>query len=402
MTIGGLANRNIRNKPQRAYGMIALTAMICIVLFISSFIILSLKNGVVSLSNRMGADVIVVPEGYDSKVTGAILRGEPNTFFLHEDVLERVRAVEGVESATPQLFIATLSAGCCSFPIQVIGIDTESDFVVLPWLKAQAQLPLEEDRVIVGHNIVGNYNEEVKFFNRSFAIHGRLAETGMGFDNSVFMSLEGARALAKEFEKLIGIEHVDMDASYSSVMVKIRPGADSRAVRDAIKVEFRNEPAERRVYALASKQMMSDVSSNMNGFLLYLYVQILLIWLLAFTVLTIVYSFSVKERKREIGALRIMGANRRQVRNILLLEALKINGRGAVVGTIFGAAGAFLFSRAIGAWIDMPFLSPGLPVFALLGLGVCLLGALLGPLSAFFSIRKMLRTDTMKLMREND
>lgn len=193
-----IAFKNIQNKSVRSASLIILTAILTLVLFLSSFLILSLRNGMRSLANRMGADIIVVPEGYDSKIRGAILRGEPNTFFLDKSVVEKIRAIDGVEIASPQLFIATLSAGCCSFPIQVIGFDSDTDFVVKPWLETQAKLPLEKGEILVGNNIVGDMHKHVKFFNQEFIIRGRLAKTGMGFDNTVFVNFDEARRLANQ------------------------------------------------------------------------------------------------------------------------------------------------------------------------------------------------------------
>lgn len=402
MTIRELAKRNIQNKKNRTYAMIALTAVICVVLFLSSFVIFSLKNGIVSLSNRMGADIIIVPEGYDSKIAGAILRGEPNSFFLDASVLDRAKKVAGVEHVTPQFFIATLSAGCCSFPIQVIGIDTESDFVVLPWLRTQAKLPIPEGGVIVGHNIVGNYNDEVRFFNRGFRVEGRLAETGMGFDNSVFMSLSDARILAEEFKKLLDYGELDIDHSYSSIMVKVRTGYDTREVRDALEEVFKNQPLDKRVYPLVSKQMMSEVSGNMSGMVFYLYLQMFLIYLLAFGVLMLVYSFSIKERKKEIATLRIMGASKRRIKAILFSEVLMINAIGALIGTAAGFVVSFLFRSAIGISIGLPFLTPHFVVMLFMFLVIFGMGTILGPASSYFSIRKMLRTEAQLLLREND
>lgn len=402
MTIRELARRNIQNKKTRAYAMIALTAVICAVLFLSSFVIFSLKNGIVSLSNRMGADIIIVPEGYDSKIAGAILRGEPNSFFLEASVLERAAKVEGVESVTPQFFIATLSAGCCSFPIQVIGIDTESDFVVLPWLRTQARLPIPEGGVIVGHNIVGNYKDEIRFFNRGFRVEGRLAETGMGFDNSVFMSLSDARTLAEEFKKLLNYGDLDLDRSYSSIMVKVKQGYDTRTVRDALGEAFKHQPLDKRVYPLVSKQMMSEVSSNMSGMVFYLYLQMALIYLLAFGVLMLVYSFSIRERKKEIATLRIMGATKVGIKSILFSEVLMINAMGALIGTVTGFVVAFLFRSAIGISIGLPFLAPHFVVMLCMFLVIFGMGTVLGPASAYFAIRTMLRTEAQLLLREND
>lgn len=402
MTIRTLALRNIKNKPHRTYAMAALTAVICVVLFLSSFVILSLKNGVSSLSNRMGADMIIVPEGYDTKITSAILRGEPNSFFLNASVLERIRRIPGVEIATPQFFIATLSAGCCSFPIQVIGVDLQTDFVVIPWLKSQVDFPIAKGDVLVGHNIVGNYNEEVKFFGKSFRVAGRLAETGMGFDNSVFMPLEDARNLAGEFKKILNFADLDVASSYSSIMLKVRQGYDVRAVRDSIREEFKDEPRDSRVYALISKQMMTEVSANMNGMIGYLYAQMALVWLMAFGVLTLVYSFSMKERKKEIATLRVIGAQIRSIKTVLFTEVLIINAVGAAVGTVFGLILARLFGTAISISIGLPFLIPNFVVVLIIASITFAMGTILGPLSSYFAIRNMLKTEAQLLLREND
>ncbi len=203
----GLAKKNIKNKASRAYPMILLTTILCFVIFLSSFLIISLKNGISSLANRMGADIIVVPEGYDSKITGAILRGEPNSFFFDKSVAERVSKIEGVEKVSPQLYLATLSAGCCSFPIQIIGVDLKDDFIVGAWLTSRIDNKLADNEVIAGYNIQGNHNSEVKFFNQGFKIKAKLDKTGMGFDESVFMSMEQTRKLAKEYE--IPVEEID-------------------------------------------------------------------------------------------------------------------------------------------------------------------------------------------------
>ena len=109
-----------------------LTAVLAFSLFCGSFLVKSLNGGMQSLANRLGADIIVVPQGYDSKIESALLRGEPNSFYFKLEVVDRLKKIEGIERASPQLFVATLSAGCCSFPLQVIGIDFDSDFTIKP------------------------------------------------------------------------------------------------------------------------------------------------------------------------------------------------------------------------------------------------------------------------------
>lgn len=393
-----IAFKNIQNKSVRSASLIILTAILTLVLFLSSFLILSLRNGMHSLANRMGADIIVVPEGYDSKIRGAILRGEPNTFFLDKSVVEKIRKIEGVEIATPQLFIATLSAGCCSFPIQVIGFDSDTDFVVKPWLATQAKLPLEKSEVLVGHNIVGDMHEHVKFFNQEFIIRGRLAKTGMGFDNTVFVNFEEARRLAKEYEKILKLEDKDHENMISCVMIKVDNSVDPVEVQNNI----RNEFAGQGVYPLLSQSMMNEVSTSTQDMIKYVYILIALVWLLVFLVLTLVYSITIKERKREFATLRILGASKKHLRRIILSEIFTINISGAACGSVLGLIISILFGTWFSQSFKMPFLAPNVLTLAIIFIAVFAIGTIMGPLSSLISIKKMNAEELGLLLRQND
>lgn len=398
LTTAGLAARNIRNKSARSFGMTMLTAMLCFVLFTGSFLILSLKKGIYSLSDRLGADIIVVPEGYDGKITGAILRGEPNSFFFSREVEKRVAGIKGVEQVSSQLFLASLSASCCSYPLQIIGVDTDTDFVVSPWLSRQIALPLGEGEVIVGHNVEGDYHSHIKFFNRDFMIKGRLVKTGMGFDNSVFMSMEETRKLAVEFEKLLEHPAAGQEDLISSVMVRIAPGESSEEVKKRIDEEFGKEA----VYPLISKQMLSEVSGNFKNLLLYVYALIALLWVLALFILAVIYAVSLRERKREFATLRILGATKKKLIAIVSAEVLMINAAGAASGTALGAAVSLLFAPAMAESLKMPFLEPGIKELLGIFLLTLVLGILLGPLSSLAALLKMNKQEPALLLREND
>ena len=263
----GLALQNIRVRGGRSFGIAALSALLALMLFLSSFWMLSLKNGLRSLSGRMGADLILVPEGYDSKISGAILRGEPNSFFFHTDVLEKIRENPAVEEAAPQLYLASLTAGCCSYPLQIIGLDFDSDFSVVPWLKASAKLPLAADEVLVGASVEGDYRHEIRLFGKTYRIKGKLAKTGMGFDTSVFMGMPEVRSLAREYEKLLNSPIGADDSLISSVMVKVKPGTDVDALRKSLQESWSGQG----VYVLAAQNMMREVAGNVDRLLLYVY-----------------------------------------------------------------------------------------------------------------------------------
>ncbi len=392
-----LAKKNIKNKKTRSYTLIFLVGVLSFILFMSSFIIFSLKNGMKSLSDRMGADIIVVPEGYDSKITGAILRGEPNTFFFKKDVLRRVKDLPGVEKACAQVYLATLSAGCCSFPIQVIGIDFSDDFSVKPWLEKQIKSPIKAGQVVVGANIVGTINHKVKFFNQEFEIRGRLAKTGMGFDNSVFMTIEETHRLAKEYGKIINHPIAQKD-DISSVMIKLKKNTSPREIQKIIKEEFKGE----KVYPLLPRKIMTEVSDSAKNMLVYVYLLIALIWILAFFVLSLVNTLSVKERKREFATIRILGATKKKLSDIILVESLLINGEGALIGAISSFIISISFNNAFSSMLKMPFLRPNILLLVIMFIIVIILGTILGPISSIFAIKNMNKKELLLMQRDND
>lgn len=388
LTVYELAKLNIRRKPVRTFSLVLLTSVLAFSLFCGSFLVKSLNGGMNSLSNRLGADIIVVPQGYDSKIESALLRGEPNSFYFDTEVLNRIKKIEGVEIASPQLFIATLSAGCCSFPLQVIGIDFDSDFNIKPWLEKYIKLPLLNNQIVVGNNISGNYNSEVKFFNQPFSIAGRLSKTGMGFDNSVFMTIENAKKLAKEYERIMQHPVAKDENLISSVMVKIKAKYDARDVANRIREEFKNE----QIYPLISKRMMTNISSSISSLNIYIYILIAILWLLSFIVLAVSFSSIFNERKEEFRMLRIIGSTKKKLFELAVLEAFIISMSGAIIGTALSCLIVFLFNQTIIAGMKMPFLNPPIIWIVLYGFLSFILISIIGPISVFKNIYGLTKT----------
>ena len=129
-----LARRNLSRRPVRTAALILLAAFLSFSVFAGSMIVLSLQNGLESYESRLGADIVVVP--YEARSHGTLesilLQGIPGYFYMDETYLDQVRAISGVESASPQFYLASASAGCCSVAVQIIGFDPDTDFSIQP------------------------------------------------------------------------------------------------------------------------------------------------------------------------------------------------------------------------------------------------------------------------------
>ena len=132
LSTAAVARKNIRRRPWRSFCLVLTVLLFSFFLYAGTVMSVSLSGGARSAADRLGADVIVVPAGYDPHIDSVILSGKPSMFYLPKDILERLRDVEGIDRMSPQTFLATVRASCCSYPLQIVGVDYESDFIVRP------------------------------------------------------------------------------------------------------------------------------------------------------------------------------------------------------------------------------------------------------------------------------
>ena len=186
---------NIARKPFRTFILSSLVAVFCMAMFAGTVIGLKISAGTQLAADRLGADILFVPYGYEKSVQSSLLRGEPSSFYMDRGLVGELRGEKGVMHVTEQLFLATLKASCCSYPVQIIGFNPKTDFVVAPWMNQSLNRAMNENEVVAGCKISGNPGETIRLFGREFSIAAKLDPTGMGFDTSVFMEIDRARHL---------------------------------------------------------------------------------------------------------------------------------------------------------------------------------------------------------------
>ncbi|HOG45344.1 MAG TPA: DUF4418 family protein [Anaerolineae bacterium] len=86
---------------------------------------------------RLGADIIVVPEGTLARVESALVVGVPTRVWMPRDDLARIAAIPGVAAVSPQPYLSSLfGASCCSVSeMFLVAYDPDSDFSLRPWLQ---------------------------------------------------------------------------------------------------------------------------------------------------------------------------------------------------------------------------------------------------------------------------
>jgi putative ABC transport system permease protein len=390
-----IALLNIKRKAFRSVGLILLAALLAFTLLGGSVLSQSLDNGLNNLSRRMGADILAVPYGYEADLQSALLRGEPSTFYFDEGTSARLAEVDGVAEVSPQIYLATLSTSCCSYPVQLIGFDQSSDFAITPWLAQVLSAPLSDGQIVIGNSLSGEVGQTLKFFNREFQVAARLEKTGMGFDTSAFMNLEVARQLAPYSKREGGHPLASDEDLISSVMVKVKDGVSSKDVANAILQSY----ARDGVHVVVAEDMISGVAGSLRGLSGYILLLVAILWLLSVGVLLIVSTVTINARRREFAIFRVLGATRGRLIRLVLCESCIISLVGSAAGMLAAALVVFPFSNHISMQLRLPYLQPAwttLVGLVALSFVLSLLPALLASLYGALRIGRLDLSSTAK------
>lgn len=346
---------------------------------------------------RLGADILVVPQGIEARVQHALLMGVPVKSWMPRTNVERIRGIAGVGSTSPQLYLATLrGATCCSVPdMFLIAYEPETDFTLRPWLDAHLREGLKLGQVLGGYYVYLPADQEyIQIYGYDVALRANLDATGTGLDQSMFMTFETAKDIARlSPEQAVQPLNIP-DDSVSAILVKVQNGEAPSAVVDRIRQAVPGvTPIENsRLFQLQRQQMTALFRSVV--------VLMGLTWLLSLLVIGLVTTMVVNARRQQIGVMRALGSTRNSVLISLLAEGALLALAGGVTGVVFASFGIYLFrNRIIGA-LGYPFLFPApLTLLGLLiaGLGLALLSVLV---AALIPALRMSRQEPALAMRE--
>jgi len=347
---------------------------------------------------------------------------------IDDATVAKLRAVRGVAAAYPkmQLRIPAVSRyNGLFFGREVrMGLEVVATGLMPELVGPDARMPFEDHGEGQPIPVVAN-RRLLELYNKVFAPQRnlpRLTESmliGFQIPLELGRSFVTARTLANPQEtsmQLVGfseratlagvsmplaaIERINRkygaDAdTYSSVLVRAQSADDVTDVAAAVrKLGLEIDDAEQR-YAVQIGAAVELVTLALS------LLAALITGLAAVNTMQAFYA-SVRERTREIGILRAVGATRSDVAAVVLAEAAATGLAGGVVGVVLARTVAALLDRLARTGLpDFPFKPPTFFSFqaehVALGVGVALLAALLG---ALIPARAAARLDPAKALTE--
>jgi putative ABC transport system permease protein len=416
MNLYQLAFRNIAGNSFRSWVVALCALLVASFALATTLIVQGAENSLRLAIARLGADIVVVPAGTAAKVENALLMGAPTQAWMPYENLDRIAAVPGVQVASPQLFLSSLSnAPCCSVSdMFMVAFDPKTDFTITPWLERTIGRDLR-----LGEAVGGTYifmpagMTTVMLYGYNVTLKATMEPTGTGLDQSLFFTFETAEDIAASSRMMAstsaaadtseaaatmnGTESGTATSSrvtvmtplkippdsISAVMVRLAPGSDAHAVAldimhavpDVVPIE---SPNLFQTYRMQMASLLNSVLAVLG-----------VTWVMSMVLIGLVFSMAANERRRELGVLRALGATRGVVFEALVTEAGLLALGGGAVGIGVTILAVYLFHQAIVVSMGVPFLfpSPGLLMAQVGGgLGLALISVTLAALLPAYRI----------------
>lgn len=397
-----IALSNLSYKINRTLSMLLLTSLCAASVFACVVLYFGLKNGINTIQKRLGADLMIVPKGAEQKMQSVLISGEPNYFYIEKEIAEKISQIEGVEKVTSRFYLTSVSEDCCDFPVQIVGFEPETDFVISPWIeesfppdsKKFTEEFYTEGCVVTGSNVL-TQKDGVRFFGKTHPVSGKLSKSGAGIDNAVFVSMNTLKEIYDDAkERGFGfISDGKAGSKVSAVFVRLSEGA--KADSTAVKITSRIP----NVSVVKRDAVFSEISSSLDS--VFFILKILAVSVTLFTVisLAIIFPLAVSSRTAEFSILRILGAAHKKCAEILLYEALFISVAGGLSGIALACLLVFPFCTAIDSALSVPLVFPPPAILFLTGCAVLLaviFAVLLSALKSIIAVSKLEPYSAMK------
>jgi putative ABC transport system permease protein len=346
---------------------------------------------------RMGADLLVVPEAAMVNLTGALLTVEPTAHTLDGRLADDLARVAGVGRVAPQTLVRVpASGGGHGEWVDVIAFDPRRDFTVLPWLaQAPDRLP-RRGEVLLGGRREERVGDMVTLCRETLRAYGRLEITGVGpFDHGLFVTYETAGTLADACRDRAGGVLAYNPDRVSALLLLLADGATPECVRFAV--------AQRPgIKVVSSGSRTTSIRQGSSVLLRSVLILAPVLVLSSALLVGLLFAAIIAERSREIGLLIALGSRRRHAVLLLLAEAAITTGLGGLLGVAWGAGLLLLFRRSVGYYfetVQVRFAWPSPGTMAAIAAGCVLLAAAVGLLGVVVPAWRVGRREPYELIR---
>ncbi|WP_432623522.1 FtsX-like permease family protein [Bifidobacterium sp.] len=400
ITLSKLPLVNLRRKPFRTAALAIVVGMLAFAFHGGSLLSMNLSNGLESMQERMGADLMVTPQNTETKAEALLTGNASSTFYFTNDIGAQVARTDGVYESTVQTYISSLAAACCDEKVQIIGFNPDTDFVITPWMASQVDGTLRRGQVVAGSGINVSVEGTVRLYGHEFPVAAQLADTGTSLDNSVFVNMDTVSDVISYSARTghAAIPEKYAGKAVSAVLVKVKDGYSARQVASNI-AKTTGITSLGYVYPGG---ITAATKANLKTIIRYAAVFVAVFWGMGLIVMLAVFSSSMNERKREFAAYRILGATRATLVGIIVKESAIIGAIGGLIGISCASLMVLPFNGLIAKELQLPYLQIGVGKVLMLTAVSLLFAVVTGLIAVIATAVRLSTPQTYLTLREGE
>jgi putative ABC transport system permease protein len=197
--------------------------------------------------------------------------------------------------------------------------------------------------VIAGSAISANRGDTILLWGKSYSIAGKCDQTRSTLDRAIVMNIE--EAYRAEPDKMPASKNPLIPGYVNAILIRDEPEDNPDAVGIGIRRILSRFPEFRYVSVINRHFSLNPVSEDVQAIPRLLGLISAFVIVASLPLIALIGAMVARERYREIGLLKAMGARRRIVFLLVLAESFLL----AVVGGIAGVSSAFVVLFAMNA-----------------------------------------------------
>jgi putative ABC transport system permease protein len=377
-----LAEGNLSRQPSRAAITASTTLIAMAILVMAAGLFASVEIGFGRVLRRsLGSDYILLPPAL--AVWGSDVGADPG-------LAEELRQIDGVELVSTLRFAPTLINGVAT---SALGIDPASypqvsGLTFTRGDEANAYSALTSSRSTVINPVLAaaaqvGVGDAIEMM------------TPTGLHTYRVVGIAGDYLNAKIATAYISQGNIAADFGRNEdilLQINLAPQADRAAVDAALRAAVRPYPQFRLI---AGREFIEENLRIFDAAWAGIYGMVIFLAVPSLIAMVNTLAIGVIERTREIGMLRAVGATRRQVRTVIVTEALILSAIGTAFGLLSGLYLAYMAAETMSAvGFPMEFAFPAAGLLVVIGAGI-----LFGALAAIIPARQAARLEIVQALR---
>ncbi len=378
--IGGLAQSNLTRQPARV-AVTASASMLGLAVIVAAGGLVSSMSGTLFewMRYSLGSDYLFVPPSI--ALWSSNIGAEPS--FAGD-----LRGVQGVETVNTWRYAGSKldDLAVSLMGIEPVAFEQVSGLYFMDGDKAAYNMLASGRNMIVNSSFLLATGVKVGDTVELLTTDGRVPYT---------IVAEGSDVLNAKITTAY-ISQANMEADFGAtedvfIQLNLKPGADRAAADAAIKALAYDYP---QFKVVSGTDYIGSIESQASAAFSAVYILFAVLAFPSLIAMLNTLTIGVLERTREIGMIRAVGGTRKQIRNMVVVEALLL----AAIGTAFGILGGlylgYVFVAGIKVVFPMGYYFPWSGILAAIAIGL-----LFGVLAAVIPARQAARMDVVAALR---